>query len=285
MVENHPELFEGVRYSVGESGGFTSYVAGQKFYTIQVAEKQQCVVTAIMRGPGGHGSTPIRGGAMARLGRVLTKLDTQRLPVHIIPLMERIINEMTPHLSDGLGDLFPRLLDPKSTDAVLDGLGPVAREFMPLFHNTVSPTIVSGGFARNVIPSEIALTLDCRLLPGYTPDDLFTELGALLGDDAELHQVRYDPYPGDLTFGLYDTLAGILREADPEGVVIPDMLAGVTDGRHLARLGIENYGFTPMQLPDGFSFSTIHAADERVPAEALEFGTRAVYKLLERYSG
>ena len=63
----------------------------------------------------------------------------------------------------------------------------------------------------------------------------------------------------------------------------PQHLAGVTDGRHLARLGIENYGFTPMLLPEGFTFSTVHAADERVPAAAMEFGTRAVYKLLERY--
>ena len=86
---------------------------------------------------------------------------------------------------------------------------------MPLFHNTVSPTIVSGGFAHNVIPSEIVLTLDGRLLPGFTPDDMFSELGALLGDDAELQLVRYDPYPGNFTMGLYDTWSEVLREADP----------------------------------------------------------------------
>ena len=63
------------------------------------------------------------------------------------------------------------------------------------------------------------------------------------------------------------------------------MLAGVTDGRHFARLGIETTASTPMTLPDGFSFSTVHAADERVPADALEFGTTAIYKLLQRYAG
>jgi acetylornithine deacetylase/succinyl-diaminopimelate desuccinylase-like protein len=285
LVENHPELFDSVRYSIGESGGFTLYVAGQKFYPIQVAEKQQCVITAVMRGPGGHGSTPIKGGAMAKLGRVLTTLDTTRLPVHINPVIEKMVNEMAPHLPGDTGAMLPRLLDPETTDATLEAIGPLSRNLMPLFHNTVSPTIVSGGFARNVIPSEIILTLDTRLLPGYTRDDIFSELGALLGDDAELQLVRYDPYPGNFTWGLYDTLAEILHEADPDGVTIPNMLAGVTDGRHLARLGIENYGFTPMLLPDGFTFSTVHAADERVPADALEFGTRAVYKLLERYNG
>lgn len=286
LAREHSELFEGVRYSIGESGGFTFYLGGKKFYPIQVAEKQICGMIAIMRGPGGHGSTPIKGGAMAKLGRVLTKLDTQRLPVHITPVVQQMVTEMAAHLPAEMAAALPGLLNAETTDAVLDGLGPMARNFVPLFHNTVSPTVVSGGFARNVIPSEIQLVLDGRLIPGFTPDDMFTELGTLLGDDTdELKLTLYDPYPGDFTMGLYDMLADILREADPEGIPIPNMLAGVTDGRHFANLGIENYGFTPMLLPDGFSFSTVHAADERVPAGAIEFGTRAVCKLLERYSG
>ncbi|MEO8289104.1 MAG: M20/M25/M40 family metallo-hydrolase [Chloroflexota bacterium] len=283
LVEEHPELFEGVRYSIGESGGFTIFMGGRKFYPIQVAEKQICTMQAIMRGPGGHGSAPIRDGAMAKLGRVLTKLDTQQLPVHITPVMTKMIQEMAPHLPAEIGDALPLLLNTETTDSVLDNLGPLARQFAPLFHNTVSPTIVKGGFAHNVIPSEIVLTLDGRLLPGFTPANMFAELGALLGDDAELKLVRYDPYPGDFTMGLYDLLSDVLREADPDGIPIPNMLTGVTDGRHFAHLGIENYGFTPMLLPDGFTFSTVHAADERVPAEAMEFGTQAVYNLLKRY--
>jgi len=285
LVEKYPELFEGVRYSIGESGGFTLHLGGQKFYPIQVAEKQRCTMQATMRGAGGHGSSPIKGGAMAKLGRVLTRLDTQRLPVHITPVIEEMVTGMAAHLPAEMSAMLSHLLNPETTDATLEMLGPLARNFAPLFHNTVSPTMVSGGFAHNVIPSEITLTLDGRLLPGFTPDDMFAELDALLGDDVELKLLRYDAYPGNFTLGLYDTLAEILREADPEGVPVPYMLSGVTDGRHFARLGIENYGFTPMTLPDGFTFSTVHAADERVPANALEFGTRAIYRLLERYAG
>jgi len=113
---------------------------------------------------------------------------------------------------------------------------------------------------------------------------MFDELGILLGGDAELELLHYEAYPGNFTFGLYDALAQILKEADPEGMPVPYMLAGVTDGRHFARLGIENYGFTPMSLPDGFSFASVHAADERVPARALDFGVTAIYKLLFRYT-
>jgi hypothetical protein len=41
-----------------------------------------------------------------------------------------------------------------------------------------------------------------------------------------------------------------------------------------------------MPLPKGFNFTkTIHSVDERVPAEAIDFGANAIYQLLIRYRG
>jgi acetylornithine deacetylase/succinyl-diaminopimelate desuccinylase-like protein len=62
------------------------------------------------------------------------------------------------------------------------------------------------------------------------------------------------------------------------------MVGGFTDGRMFARLGIQNYGFLPLQLPKGFNAGpTIHAANERVPVAAIDFGCAAVYQLVQRY--
>ena len=39
-----------------------------------------------------------------------------------------------------------------------------------------------------------------------------------------------------------------------------------------------------MLLPDDLNFlQTIHAADERIPVNAVEFGTNAIYQLLQRF--
>jgi acetylornithine deacetylase/succinyl-diaminopimelate desuccinylase-like protein len=82
----------------------------------------------------------------------------------------------------------------------------------------------------------------------------------------------------------FATLAGVLRDADPGGRPIPLVLPAVTDARHLARLGIQTYGFTPMRLPPGFDLmSTIHAADERIPAGEVEWGTAAVWEAVSRW--
>jgi acetylornithine deacetylase/succinyl-diaminopimelate desuccinylase-like protein len=94
LVEEHAGLFDGVRYALGEFGGFPLYVGGRRFYPIQVAEKQRCFLRAVVRGPGGHGALPMRGGAMAKLARLLKQLDRRRLPVHVTPVARRFLETM-----------------------------------------------------------------------------------------------------------------------------------------------------------------------------------------------
>ena len=285
LVEDQPYLFEGVKYSFGEAGGETSHIEGLKFYPIQVGEKQICRLQATLRGPGGHGSMPMHGGAMSRLGELLTTLDTHRLPVHITPVVETLVKSVADALPAPRNTGLLALLDPAKTDKLLDDLGELGRLVDPLLHNTVNATMVEGGLAINVIPSEIKLKLDGRLLPGFTPHDMLKELHDLVGDDVEFEVLRHDEYSTVADMAVYDMLADIIREADPEGIPVPYILSGVTDGRHFAKLGIKNYGFTPLLLPDDPTLiATVHAADERVPVEALEFGAKCLYSLLRRYA-
>src|SRR5262249_30484046 len=179
LVEEHAALFSGIRFALGEFGGFTLHLGDQRFYPIMVAEKQACVVRATVRGPGGHASTPLRGGATARLGRLLTALDTQRTPVHVTPVMRLMVDALASHLTAPLSEVLTGLLDPEMTDSLLDSIaGPVAA-FDPLLHSTAVPTIIRGGEKNNVIPSEITVELDGRILPGYTAADFLAELQAL----------------------------------------------------------------------------------------------------------
>lgn len=284
LVEQHPEQFAGVRYALGEFGGFSMWVAGQKFYPIMVAEKQICSLRLTVRGPAGHGSRPIRGGAMTKFAQMIQKLEQNHLPVHVTPVVRQMIEGMATAVSFPTNFVLRQLLNPALTNAMLKGLGEQASTFAPLLHNTVSPTIVRGGDKINVIPSEIACEMDGRLLPGFTPDDMVTELRALLGQDVQIEVTAHDPGPAAPNMALFETLAGILREADPAGHPLPLLLIGVTDARFFSRLGIQTYGFLPMSLPPDFRFAdVIHAADERVPAQAIEFGATAVHMALQRF--
>ncbi len=284
LVEKHPYLFDGIRYAIGEFGGFALYVGKRRFYPIQIAEKQICWLKATVRGPGGHGSIPVRGGAMAKLSALLRQIDRHRLPVHVTPVARLMFQTMASSLGGRNGLILGQLTNPILTNKVLDLLGQRGRVFDPLLHNSVSATILHGSEKINVIPSEVSVELDGRLLPGYQPDDLIGELRQIVGNDVEWEVIRHDPGPAEPDMGLFDTLADILREADADGVHVPLLLSGVTDGRFFSQLGIQTYGFLPMPLPEDFNFTqTIHAANERIPVNAMDFGTNAIYKALQRF--
>ncbi|HEX2103468.1 MAG TPA: M20/M25/M40 family metallo-hydrolase [Solirubrobacteraceae bacterium] len=285
VVDRHADLLEGVRYAIGEFGAFSMDIAGRRFYPIQVAEKQLCWMRATVRGPAGHGSLPMRGGAVARLARLLRTLDRRRLPVHVTHVPRRMLEGIAAELPAPAAPVIRGLLNPRLTDKLLRVLGEPGRAFDPLLHNTVNATIVRAGEQVNVVPSEATVDLDGRLLPGFGPDALIAELRSLVGEHVELEVLRHEPAgPEEPDLMLFGLLSDVLRERDAHGTTVPMLLPGITDARIFAKLGIQTYGFLPMQLPRELRFlQLIHAADERLPSGAVEFGTNAIHAVLERY--
>ncbi len=284
LVNEHPGLFEGVRYALGEFGGFNLSIGGKRFYPIMVAEKQVCWMKATFTGQAGHGSIPIHGGAMAKLSRSLHLLDTHQLPVHVTPAVRLMIESFASNLGGVSGFVIRQLLNPSLTDLILKMLGEKANLFLPLLHNTISPTMLKASDKVNVIPGEVHLGMDGRLVPGAKPEDMLRELHALLGGNVQFEVVKAEPGPSAPDMGLFETLGSILHTLDPSGIPLPFVLSGVTDARFLSLLGIQTYGFTPLQLPDDFNFAgTIHAADERVPVAALDFGVAAIFNALQKF--
>ena len=284
LVDTRPELFDGVRYGIGEFGGFSKTYRGRKFYMVQVAEKQGCRVQAIARGPGGHGSLVHHDTAPTRMAEFLVKLDRTPLPFHVHPVTRMMIEAMSGSLPLPDSAFLKLLLNPAFTGSMLRRMGAVGKEMEPLFRHTANATIINGGEKANVIPSEVAVNLDCRMLPGYDAEELLGELQGIAGPNIELQAVNFQPKPWVFNMGLFDTLAGIISEQDNGGVSVPMLMPAGTDGRHFARLGIQTYGWMPMNLPADFDFlKTIHAANERVPVSALEFGSEAIFRLLQRF--
>ncbi|MFB6220061.1 MAG: M20/M25/M40 family metallo-hydrolase [Halolamina sp.] len=287
VVENYPEKFADVEYALGEFGGFPMRIDGTQFYPIQVAEKRVCWLECTITGEGGHASRTKRDGTMNTLGTVLTRLTENRLPVRITPPAREFIEALAAESEPERAEQLRGLLDPDRTDEILDELGPAAERLDPMLHNTASPTVVDGGGKVNVHPSEITLQLDGRILPGVSAEEFIAEVEDIVGD---LEGVSFDVTSyserdaGDIDMGLFDLLADAIEQRHPDAVPVPFMLTGATDGRFFEDLGIQPYGYTPLKLPESFEFmSLVHAADERVPEEAVEFGAATLTDVLRRY--
>ena len=279
LVDNHPDLVR-AEVALGEVGGFTLHLGGQQFYPIQVTEKVGCQVKLRVTGPSGHGSQPIRDGAMAKTARVLAAITRQRLPLHVTPVAEEFVRTLATADPTLLG-----LLDPAHGDGVLAEMGDGGRMYEAILHNTASPTVVQGGSKTNVIPGTVEITLDGRLLPRQTAEEFLAELRKVIGDDAEIESVRHTPSLTEApASGYYHELEAVLAELEPQARPVPTILTGVTDARHFARLGTVCYGFAPVRLGPETAFWTLfHSADERIPIDGLRFGVQALFRVVERY--
>jgi len=140
--------------------------------------------------------------------------------------------------------------------------------------DTANPTMLSAGYKANVIPSVAEATIDCRVLPGREMA-FERELDEILGSDVEREWLNLPSVETSFDGALVDTMVASLRHEDPGAAVLPYMLSGGTDAKSFQRLGMRCFGFAPLRLPADLDFTALfHGVDERVPVDALEFGTR-----------
>ena len=155
LVEEHPELFAGIRYALGEFGGFSVLIGGKRFYPIQVVEKQICWLKATVRGPGGHGAFVHRGGTVARLGKLLRDLDRKRTARARDAGRARVRRADRRRAAPQGGDRDALAAEAAAHRTALRLLGERGATIEPMLRNTVNATIVRGGEKINVVPSEI----------------------------------------------------------------------------------------------------------------------------------
>ena len=74
-----------------------------------------------------------------------------------------------------------------------------------------------------------------------------------------------------------------MQEEDPQAHTLPYMMSGGTDAKAFEKLGMRCFGFAPLRLPPDLDFTALfHGIDERVPVDALQFGTRVLERILRR---
>ncbi|MEG1067044.1 MAG: M20/M25/M40 family metallo-hydrolase [Anaerovoracaceae bacterium] len=282
LVEKHKEIFEGIKYAFGEIGGFSVNMSGKKFYPIMIAEKQFSHIRVTALGHGGHGSFAHTDTAMEKAARAIVKLSTEKLPVRITPAVEYMVNGFGDVLGGAQKIVLKKLLNPKLTNKILKAIGKAGNVFDPLLHNNINVTLINGGSAINVIPSSVSFDCDLRLVPGCTMDDAIKDVKSIIGDGYEIEVVEYNQGSTKLDMSQMEELAKAIGKRDGEGSPIPLVLSGVTDGRFLSTLGIQTFGFTPMNMPEDYDFlSMVHDADEKIPIGATDFGREVILDYLQ----
>src|SRR4030042_1981502 len=231
LVEQHRELIN-AEYALTEGGAITYYFGKTKLYTIQVAEKGVCWLRARAHGKPGHASIPHSENPVFTLAQALEKLrQAGHLPVHLSPTFLKMLVVASAQLRSPLGSLTKLLHSPVLMGILIDRMkGDGGNILRALVTNNISPTLLHAGSKVNVIPSVAEADIDCRLVPGQTPEDVKREINKIIGEGIEL-EIIYTTCGAEFSTEtqLFKVLERRTRQMDPSGLTIPMLMNGATD--------------------------------------------------------
>jgi acetylornithine deacetylase/succinyl-diaminopimelate desuccinylase-like protein len=259
LCEHHPDAIR-ADYCVNEGGGDRLMIGGRPAYLCGTAEKMSSPFLLRVHGRSGHASMPgIADNALLRAARLIQRLGDYRPKTRKLPEAEAFLRLV--------GTTEPSELEP-----------PLRAIVEPMLSHSISPTMIEASKQRNVIPALCDVVCDCRLLPGETQAEAEAEIRAALGEDdydfVWLEGVGGTASPLDTP--LWQAIESFVEQEEPGAALAPIVNAGFTDSHFMREaFGTVCYGFFPMRAMDTeLAAALIHSADERIPVDDLELGTR-----------
>ncbi len=249
---------------------------GQTVFPITVAEKGTLWLRMVAKGEAGHGSTPVPGRAPEKLLRAIAKVNERKPKPHIHPALYELLARVGAHRGGVSGFVLshPALVDLLVTGKLM-GVPPTRAALT----NTCQVTGFEGkGSAPNVIPSEVAAIVDCRVLSGVVPETLLAELKVLLGDEVQLEVIQSEP-PSESTWDdpFFDALVRQLTAGRTDAVAGPAISPGFTDSNLARPKGAKAFGLVPFEV-DAELLGTMHGKRERVPVAQVKRGLEILFR-------
>jgi acetylornithine deacetylase/succinyl-diaminopimelate desuccinylase-like protein len=154
------------------------------------------------------------------------------------------------------------------------------RASMPMLHDTISLTMLSGGYKINIIPERAEMSFDCRLLPDTDERAFVSNVEQLISDAGVSVEVIDWPDTPPVTApwdgGLFDALQSACKTYLPDAIVTPAICVGGTDARHFRARGIPAYGLVPGMFT-AEDLKGFHGLNERMSVQNLLLGTQIVH--------
>lgn len=183
MAEHYDQI--DAEYCIAEGGDTIREKGAVRYATVQVIEKISRGVELTAKGVSGHGSVPLTSNAIAHLGNAVGKFVTWQPDVKLDETTGRYFRRLaplaaTPEQAKAYRDIVSS--DPKVAAAAADWLWQHEPRHASMARTSVSPTLFSGGFRSNVIPSDAKARLDVRMVPSEDPVALLTQIRKAVND-------------------------------------------------------------------------------------------------------
>jgi acetylornithine deacetylase/succinyl-diaminopimelate desuccinylase-like protein len=286
LVKNHRDLIDAEYCLSGDVGqGVLDESTGKaSYYQVSGAEKTSVTFEVSVRNPGGHSSKPRRENAIYQLADALKKVQGYQFPVMWNDWTLQGFRAQGPLVGGALGDAMSRFAQNPRDDSAARVLSD-SPENVGQIRTTCVATRINGGHANNALPQLAAATVNCRIFPGVSVQEVNETLQRLVGQGVSVTapatpiEAEASPFRAELMAAF----AKAVHATHPGVPLVPHMEVGASDGAIFRANGIPTYGVQGIFVKLSQDFT--HGLDERVPVPALAYGLKHWYTLLKDLGG
>lgn len=254
---------------------------------VGIAEKGYLsVVLRVPATPGHSLMPPPKGtGAIAMMSAALRRIDDQQLPASIRGATREMFETLAPEMS-GFGRvalsnlwLFGPVVQAQLEKSVTTNA---------MVRTTTALTMARAGLQENVLPGVAEATINYRLLPGDTSEQVVQHARAAAGGEG-----RYELFalPGaneaspvtPTASESWKVVQRSIRASFPDALVAPGLVMGGTDTKHFVALSDHIYRFSPVRATPA-DIGRIHGTNERLAVANYGEMVRFYFELM-RHAG
>ncbi len=274
-------------YAINE-GGIISVNGGKVQYVgVQASEKVPYNVTMVAQGDAGHASIPRADNAIEHLASALVKIGAYDAPAKPETIVLRYFDELARMEDEDTAKWMRAIEQPERLQLAVRHLGEANPMWGAMLQDTVTPTMVQGGFWENMTPAEASANLNVRLLPGDTIQDMMKLLTKLVADPQIHFELAPDggenAPPSSLDTPLYQLIVRTAQQDFPGAAVLPFLSTGATDSAELRLHDVQAYGLLPFPLSEEDQIR-IHGSDERIPIASFHQGVAFLYHVVSEFA-
>ena len=257
---------------------------------IGVAEKGYMSVVLKMSATPGHASMPPKPGtsAIAMMSAALKRLDDEQLPGGIRGVAGEMFEALAPEMSGfsrvALSNLW--LFGPV-VQKQLEGAGSTNA----MMRTTTALTIVNAGNKENVLPGRAEATVNFRILPGDTKEQVMEHMRSKVAQATGSSSFELLALPGAVNSSKiaptnsaqYAILNKTIREIFPDALVAPGLMVAGTDSIHYGPISEHIFKFSPVRA-NAEDLKRFHGTNERLGVDNYADAIRFYHRLISEVS-
>ncbi len=273
LVENKPEIFEGVGYLINE-GGPGRVTTDKPVFRIEVTQKVPLWLELTATDTPGHGSSPRLTSSVTRILRAGHRIADTTFEYRVVPAVRNLFQSSAEFREGELRTKLERIDESIKDPVFMTALQLREPGSVALLHNTCSITRMSGSNKINVVPPTASIELDCRLLPDQNPDEFLSELEHIINDDHITIKtiMGFTPAVSDTDTPLFESIERVLTLHYENMKAVPSVSTGFTDSHFFRDINITSYGFGPFLFEENEK-TGVHGNNERISVENMIKGT------------